>query len=135
MERLAQSLGITNLSRSQVSEMAKGLDEQVEEFRTRPLDDSVYPILWVDALYKKIRFNGRVISMAVLLVCGVDEHGKRHILAIEPMLEESKQSYMQLFGQLKKRGTEISFSDCFRCSFWVGSSSPGVLFQRQLAAL
>lgn len=104
MGKLAKSLGIDSLSRSQVSEMAKGLDEQVQGFRTRRLDDSVYPVLWVDALYEKIRYDGRVISMAVLLVCGVDESGKRHILAIEPMLEESKQSYAQLFDSLKERG-------------------------------
>lgn len=53
MEKLAHSLGIENLSRSQVSEMTKGLNEQVEEFRNRSLAGTVYPVLWVDALYKK----------------------------------------------------------------------------------
>ncbi len=51
-----------------------------------------YPILWVDALYEKVRMDGRIVSMAVLVVCGVDEHGQRDILAIEPMLEESEES-------------------------------------------
>ncbi len=53
MEQLAQSLGIENLSRNQVSEMSKGLNEQVEEFRNRSLAGTVYPVLWVDALYEK----------------------------------------------------------------------------------
>lgn len=106
MKKLAKSLGIDSLSHSQVSEMAKGLDEQVEEFRSRRLDDTAYPVLWVDALYEKIRYDGRVVSMAVLLVCGVDEHGQRHILAVEPMLEESKQSYTQLISSLKERGLQ-----------------------------
>jgi len=65
IERLAKSLGIENMSASQVSEINKGLNEQVEAFRTRPLERE-YPVLWVDALYEKIRTNGRVINMAVL---------------------------------------------------------------------
>ena len=70
MEKLAHSLGIENLSRSQVSEMTKGLNEQVEEFR----NDTVYPVLWVDALYEKVRVDGRIVSMAIFIVCGVNEN-------------------------------------------------------------
>lgn len=104
MERLAKSLGIENLSRSQVSNMAKELDEQVEAFRNRSLAEHSYPILWVDALYEKVRYDGRVVSMAILLVCGVDEQGHRQVLSIEPMLEESKEAYSQLFRSLQERG-------------------------------
>ena len=82
MEKLAHSLGIENLSRSQVSEMTKGLNEQVEEFRNRSLAGTVYPVLWVDALYEKVRVDGRIVSMAVLIVCGVDENGHRDIIAL-----------------------------------------------------
>ena len=106
MERLAKSLGIDNLSRSQVSNMAKELDEQVDAFRNRPLDSNRYPVLWVDALYEKVRYGGRVISMAIQVVCGVNAQGMREILAIEPMLEESRESYTQLFDKLKKRGLQ-----------------------------
>ena len=91
-----QSLGIENLSRSQVSEMTKGLNEQVSEFRNRPLEGAVYPVLWVDALYEKVRVDGRIISMAILIVCGVDENGHRDIIAVEPMTEESRSSYVRL---------------------------------------
>ena len=96
MEKLAQSLGIENLSRSQVSEMTKGLNEQVEEFRNRSLAGTVYPVLRVDALYEKVRVDGRIISMAILIVCGVDENGHRDIIAVEPMTEESRSSYVRL---------------------------------------
>jgi len=68
--------------------MTKELDEQVQLFRERPLTQE-YPILWVDALYEDIRINRRVQKMAVLVVCGVNSEGKRDILAIEPMMEES----------------------------------------------
>ena len=104
MEKLARSLGIENLSRSQVSEMTKGLNEQVDSFRNRSLSERLYPILWVDALYEKVRIDGRIVNMAVMVVCGVDEHGQRDILAIEPMLEESEDTYRLLFRSLQERG-------------------------------
>lgn len=104
MEKLAKSLGIENLSRSQVSEMTKGLNEQVNAFRSRSLAETRYPVLWVDALYEKVRVDGRIVSMAVLVVCGVNERGRRDILAIEPMPEESEDSYLLLFRTLQERG-------------------------------
>lgn len=107
MDKLAKSLGIENLSRSQVSEMTKGLNEQVQSFRERSLADELYPVLWVDALYEKVRYGGRVISMAVQIVCGVNAQGRREVLAVEPMLEESKDTYQQLFEGLKARGLQM----------------------------
>lgn len=104
MEKLARSLGIENLSPSQVSEMTKGLNKQVEAFRNRSLSQHLYPVLWVDALYEKVRMDGRIVSMAVLVVCGVDEHGQRDILAVEPMPEESEDTYLLLFRGLQERG-------------------------------
>lgn len=73
IEKLVRSLGIENLSRSQVSEMTKVLNEQVEAFRNCSLSQRLHPVLWVDALYKKVRIDGRIVVMAVLVVCGVDE--------------------------------------------------------------
>lgn len=104
IEKLAKSLGIKDISRSQVSEITQGLNEQAEEFRNHPLTSNAYPILWVNTLYEKIRYTNRIVSMAILLVCGVSEEGKREVLAIEPMLEESRESYKQLFEKLKERG-------------------------------
>jgi putative transposase len=105
IERIAKKLGIENISASQVSEINKGLNQQVEEFRTRPLE-SEYPVLWVDAMYEKIRNNGRVISMAILIVYGINIHGKREILSIEPMYDESSSSWESVFHHLKERGLE-----------------------------
>lgn len=62
IEKLARKLGIENLSRSQVSEMTKSLNEQAEAFRRRSLAWTSYPVLWVDALYEKVRFSGRVLA-------------------------------------------------------------------------
>jgi putative transposase len=105
IERLAQSLGIENLSASQVSEINKGLSEQVESFRTRSVE-AEYPVLWVDAMYEKIRMNGLVQNMAVLIVTGVSVSGTREIIAVEPMYRESEQTYTQLFKKLQERGLE-----------------------------
>ncbi len=58
----------------------------------------------MDALYEKVRVDGRIVSMAVLIVCGVDGNGHRDIIAVEPMTEESRSSYGVLFQNLKDRG-------------------------------
>lgn len=107
MDKLAKRLGIENLSRSQVSEMTKGLNEQVQSFRERSLAGEAYPVLWVDALYEKVRYGSRVVSMAIQIVCGVNAQGRREVLAVEPMLEESKDTYQQLFEGLKERGLQM----------------------------
>ena len=73
MEKLAQSLGIENLSRSQVSEMTKGLNEWSMSSVIDLFSNTVYPVLWVDALYEKVRVDGRIVSMAILIVFGVEK--------------------------------------------------------------
>ena len=133
MEKLAKSLGIEGISRSQVSEMTKGLNDQAEEFRNRPLASND-PVLWVDALYEKVRYAGRVVSMAILLVCGVNDEGKREVLAIEPMLEESRESYKLLFEKLKERGFSkptLIVSDAHKgLVAAIGECFPGASWQR-----
>ncbi len=105
IERLAKSMGIEQISASQVSVMNQELDGIVSEFRTRSLQTE-YPVLWVDALYEKIRENGHVVSMAVLVVKGVTLEGTAQILAVEPMHNESEETYRTLFQKLKERGVK-----------------------------
>jgi transposase-like protein len=105
IDRLAKSLGIENISASQVSEINKGLDSMVEEFRTRRLE-AEYPVIWIDALYEKIRDDGHVSNKAVMVVKGINLHGIPQILAIEAMQNESEATYRELFGKLKERGLE-----------------------------
>jgi putative transposase len=73
MDKLVQTLGITGLSRSQVSVMARELDEHVEQFRTRRLED-VGPFAFVaaDALVLKVREGGRVVPVHALVATGVN---------------------------------------------------------------
>ena len=105
IDKLTKTLGIESISRSQVSAITKDLNQQVDAFRKRKLE-ATYPVLWVDALYERIRDNQRVQNMAVFVVTGINLEGKRDILAVEPMYEESAASYAKVFEQLKERGLE-----------------------------
>nr|WP_025989516.1 IS256 family transposase [Mycobacterium tuberculosis] len=86
MERLVETLGVTKLSKSQVSIMAKELDEAVEAFRTRPLDAGPYTFLAADALVLKVREAGRVVGVHTLIATGVNAEGYREILGIQVTL-------------------------------------------------
>jgi transposase-like protein len=86
-----------------VSEVNKGLDGMVEEYRNRPLD-AEYPVVWMDALYEKIRESWRVQYMAVIVVKGVNTQGMTQILAVEPMENESEKTYRALFARLREWG-------------------------------
>ncbi len=110
IRKLASRLGIESISHSQVSQITRELNEQVEAFRNRPLKQT-YPVLWVDALYEKIRDNHRIVNMAVQVVIGIDEQGKRDILAIQPMPEESETTYKALFDHLKS-SSDAKYTSC-----------------------
>ena len=116
IDRLAKSLGIENISASQVSEISKGLDDMVAEFRTRPLAGE-YPVLWIDALYEKIRDQDRCQNKAIMVVKGINLQGMPQILAVEPFNEESEENYVSLFSSLKDRGLKkvwLCVSDAHR---------------------
>jgi putative transposase len=116
IDRLAKSLGIENISASQVSEISKGLDDMVAEFRTRPLEEE-YPVLWIDALYEKIRDQDRCQNKAIMVVKGINLQGMPQILAVEPFNEESEENYVSLFASLKDRGLKkvwLCVSDAHR---------------------
>ena len=83
MDKLVETLGITSLSKSQVSVMAKELDAAVEAFRTRPLDAGPYTFVAADALVLKVREAGRVVNVHTLIAVGVNAEGYREILGID----------------------------------------------------
>jgi transposase-like protein len=104
MDKLVQSLGITGLSKSQVSVMAKDLDAHVEEFRTRPLDASPYTFVAADALTMKVREGGRVRNIAVLVATGVNADGHREILGVQTATGETGPAWLGFFRDLVARG-------------------------------
>jgi putative transposase len=83
VEKLAAPLGVTGLSRSQVSAVAAELDEVVEGFRSRPLDRGPYTFAWVDALTQKVRGGGRAVNVHCLVAAGVNADGHREILGVD----------------------------------------------------
>jgi Transposase, Mutator family len=83
VEKLAESLGVTKLSKSQVSVMAAELDEMVASFRSRPLDAGPYTFAWIDALTQKVREGGRTANVHALIATAVNADGKRGILGLD----------------------------------------------------
>ena len=104
MEKLVEQLGITRLSKSQVSEMAKDLDGQVEAFRTRPLDAGPYTFLAADALVLKVREGGRTVNVHALLAVGVNSDGYREILGLHVTSAEDGAGWLGFFRDLTARG-------------------------------
>ncbi|EUA30559.1 transposase, Mutator family protein [Mycobacterium xenopi 4042] len=104
MERLVETLGVTRLSKSQVSIMAKELDEQVEAFRTRPLDAGPYTFVAADALVLKVRENGRVVGVHTLIATGVNAEGYREILGVQVSSAEDGAGWLAFFRDLVARG-------------------------------
>jgi putative transposase len=133
VERLVTQLGITSLSKSQVSRLCEELDALVEGFRHRPLTGS-YPYLWVDAKYPKVRCDGQVVSAAVLVAYGVNETGYREVLGLEVALQEDGTTWAAFLRSLRERGlsgTRLVISDAhlgLRAA--LPKVFPGVVWQR-----
>ena len=104
MEKLVETLGITRLSKSQVSVMAKELDEHVSSFRTRPLDAGPYAFVAADALVLKVREGGRVVNVHALLATGVNADGHREILGLHVTSGEDGAGWLAFFRDLTARG-------------------------------
>lgn len=109
MNNLVATLGITNLSKSQVSDTAKQLDVMVEDFRTRTLDTGPYYYLSCDALTMKVREGGRVVKTSVLLATAVNADGYRELLSMQIATSESTASWTGFFRDLKARGLKDVF--------------------------
>jgi putative transposase len=137
MEKLVETLGITRLSKSQVSVMAKELDEHVESFRTRPLDAGPYTFLAADALVLKVREGGRVVNVHALLATGVNSDGHREILGLDVTSGEDGAGWLAFFRGLVARGltgTMLVTSDAHAgLVAAVGATLPGATWQRSSA--
>ncbi len=105
MDKLVQTLGITGLSKSQVSVMAKELDEHVEQFRTRRLEVAgPFTFVAADALVLKVREGGRVVPVHVLVATGVNADGHREVLGVQVTSSEDGAGWLGFFRDLTARG-------------------------------
>jgi putative transposase len=104
VEDLVQTLGIEGISKSQVSEIAKSLDEEVERFRRRPLDGGPYRVVSLDALALRVREAGRIVHAAALVAVGVNRDGRREILGLEVVTTEDGTAWTTFLRDLVARG-------------------------------
>jgi len=103
VKKITEALCGLEISRTQVSELAKGLDAEIEAWRSRPLSKG-YPYLVVDARYEKVRQRPHVASRGVLLVVGIGEDGYREILGAYTANTESETAWSEVFADLRERG-------------------------------
>jgi transposase-like protein len=103
VDDLVQALGMQGISKSQVSRMCQDLDAEVERFCTRPLE-GLYPYVWLDATFVKVRREGRVVSMAIVIAIGVRTSGDREVLGLDVGPSEDGAFWHQFLRGLVARG-------------------------------
>jgi transposase-like protein len=103
VDELVQALGMTGISKSQVSRLCQELDHEVERFRTRRLGGP-YPYVWLDATFVKVRDGGRVVSMAIVVAIGVTASGEREVLGLDVGPSEDGAFWLQFLRSLVARG-------------------------------
>ena len=101
---ITEQLCGTEISASQVSRISKLLDDELEQFRNRPLGS--YPVVYLDAHYEKVRRQGSIQDVAVLKATGVNCWGKREVIGISCRLSEAEVHWREFLQQLQKRGLE-----------------------------
>src|SRR5207237_1139292 len=102
VDQLVESLGL-RISKSEVSRICQGLDEQVEAFRQRPLE-GCYPYLWLDAKVEKVRDGGRVVRKCLVLAYGVHESGYREVIGLDVGECETEAFWRSFLRSLVERG-------------------------------
>jgi transposase-like protein len=103
VDDLVQALGMSGISKSQVSELCREIDERVHAFLNRPIEGD-WPYLWLDATYLKVREGGRVVSVAAIIASGVNRDGRREILGLAIGPSEAATFWVGFLRSLVKRG-------------------------------
>ena len=106
VDKLVKTMGIESISKSQVSRMAKILDEMVASFRNRPLDQGPYTYLWLDALTQKVREAGRVVNAVCATAIAVNSDGHREVLGVDLITSEDGAGWTAFLRGLVARGLE-----------------------------
>ena len=105
VDELAQTLGLNGISKSQVSLICGELDAEVERFRSRPLGETSYPYVWLDATYVKARAHGRVAGQAVVIAIGLNaQTGQREVLGLDVGPSEDGAFWLAFLRGLVARG-------------------------------
>lgn len=133
VDDLVRALGMTGMDKSAVSRICKSLDEEVERFRNRPLEVA-YPYLWLDATYLKVRENGRVLGMAMVVAIGVRSTGEREVLGLDLGPAEDKEFWLAFLRHLVGRGlhgVQLVISDAHEgLKYAISAALSGASWQR-----
>ena len=103
VDDLVKAMGMTGISKSQVSRLCAEIDERVHAFLDRPIEGS-WPYLWIDATYVKVREGGRIVSVAVIIAVAVNTDGRREVLGMEVGPSEAEPFWTKFLRSLTRRG-------------------------------
>jgi transposase-like protein len=106
-------MGMTGISKSQISRLCGEIDERVNTFLNRSLEGD-WPYLWLDATYVKVRQAGRIVSVAVIIAVGVNDDGRREILGMTVGVSEAETFWTEFLRSLARRGlrgVKLAISD------------------------
>ena len=104
VDGLVKALGCEGISKSQVSRICQELDVVVDGFLGRPLDAGPYPYLWLDALTQKVREDGRIVNVSVVVATAVNGEGKREIIGMDVGTSEDGAFWLAFLRSLSARG-------------------------------
>jgi putative transposase len=103
VDELVKAMGMSGISKSQVSRLCEEIDERVKGFLERPIEGD-WPYLWIDATYVKVRQNNRIVSVAVIVAVGVNGDGRREILGLDIGPSEAETFWTAFLRKLARRG-------------------------------
>ncbi|MCW1410251.1 IS256 family transposase [Rhizobium sp. 1AS11] len=103
VDDLVKAMGMSGISKSQVSRLCEEIDVKVKAFLDRPIEGE-WPYLWVDATYLKVRRGGRIVSVAVIIAVGVNNDGRREVLGMEVGTSEAEPIWTEFLRRLTCRG-------------------------------
>ncbi|PTM38187.1 IS256 family transposase [Phreatobacter oligotrophus] len=103
VDDLVKAMGMSGISKSQVSRLCEEIDERVKAFLDRPIEGE-WPYLWIDATYVKVRQNGRIVSVAVIVAVGVNSDGRREVLGMDIGPSEAETFWTEFLRKLARRG-------------------------------
>jgi putative transposase len=103
VDELVKALGMSGISKSEVSRLCQELDERVQAFLERPIEGD-WPYLWIDATYVKAREAGRIVSVAVIVAVGVNTDGQRQVLGMKVGASEAEPFWTEFLRSLMRRG-------------------------------
>jgi putative transposase len=103
VDDLVKAMGMTGISKSQVSRLCEEIDERVNAFLERPLEGD-WPYLWIDATYVKVRQGGRIVSIATIIAVAVNAEGRREVLGMATGPSEAETFWTQFLRSLMRRG-------------------------------